>query len=144
MSQPDRAIPDDAYLHFTFQKAVKDVVKPETVVIGSAYSVLRDGNNQLQARNKEESSLFYWGDKNIRDGVTDMIALGRQSIADGTVPAKLAEGREKEIKWCTSCDNCIEFLIRQENVGCATYDRRFTDRLRAIREKEGKLGAKRT
>ncbi len=144
LSQPDRAIPDDAYLHFTFQKAVKDVVKPETVVIGSAYSVLRDGNNQLQARNKEESSLFYWGDKNIRDGVTDMIALGRQSIADGTVPAKLAEGREKEIKWCTSCDNCIEFLIRQENVGCATYDRRFTDRLRAIREKEGKLGAKRT
>jgi len=144
LSQPDRSIPDDCYLHFTFQKAVKDVVKPETVVIGSAYSVLRDGNNQLQARKKEENSLLYWGDKNIRDGVVDMVALGRQSIADSSLPAKLKAGEENSTKWCTACDNCIEFLIRQENVGCATYDRRFTDRLSEIRKKEGTLAAKRT
>ncbi len=37
LSQPDKAVPDQVYLHHTFQKALKDVLKPETVVIASAY-----------------------------------------------------------------------------------------------------------
>ncbi len=144
LSQPDKKIPDDVYLHFTFQKAVKDVVKPETVVIGSAYSVLNYGNNALQAVNREEASLKYWGNKNIKDGVTDMIAIGRQSLADSLLPAKMKDGKEDTINWCTACDECIEFLIRQKNVGCATYDKEYHDALRQIRREEGSLKAKRT
>lgn len=144
LSQPDKKIPDDVYLHFTFQKAVKGVVKPETVVIGSAYSVLNNGNNALQAVKREEASLKYWGNKNIKDGVTDMIAIGRQSLADSLLPAKMKAGKEDTINWCTSCDNCIEFLIRQKNVGCATYDKEYVDALRKIRKEEGLLKAKRT
>ncbi len=144
LSQPDRHVPDDCYLHFTFQKAVRDALKPETVVIGSAYSVLNNGNNQLQARKKEENTLLFWANKNIKDRVTDMVAIGRQSLADGQLPRKLAEERDKDIKWCTACDNCIEFLIRQQNVGCATYDKEYAQALKAIRQKEGALQAKRT
>ncbi len=73
-----------------------------------------------------------------------MIAIGRQSLADSHIPRKLLEGREDEIKWCTACDNCIEFLIRQQNVGCATRDKEYTLALKAIREAEGALKAKRT
>ncbi|MCL4385879.1 MAG: 2,4-dienoyl-CoA reductase [Actinobacteria bacterium] len=144
LSQPDKKIPDDVYLHFGFQKAVKSVVKPETVVIGSAYSVLNNGNNALQAVKREEASLKYWGNKNIKDGVTDMIAIGRQSLADSLLPAKMKAGKEDTINWCTACDNCIEFLIRQKNVGCATYDKEYADSLRQIRREEGLLKAKRT
>jgi 2,4-dienoyl-CoA reductase-like NADH-dependent reductase (Old Yellow Enzyme family) len=144
LSQPDRSIPVDIYHHFTYQKACRDTLKPETVVIGSAYSVLNNGNNKLQAREKEENTLFYWGNKNIRDGVTDMIAIGRQSLADSALPIKFAEGREKEIKWCTACDNCIEFLIRQQNVACATYNKEWAKRLVEIRKAEGQLREKRT
>jgi len=144
LSQPDKRIPDDVYLHFGFQKAVKDVVKPETVVIGSAYSVLNNGNNALQAVNREEASLKYWGNKNIKDGVTDMIAIGRQSLADSLLPIKMKTGKEDTINWCTACDNCIEFLIRQKNVGCATYDKEYKESLRQIRREEGLLKAKRT
>jgi 2,4-dienoyl-CoA reductase-like NADH-dependent reductase (Old Yellow Enzyme family) len=143
LSQPDKAIPDQVYLHHTFQKAAKDVLK-KAVLIGSAYSVFNQGNNKLQARNKEESTMFFWANKNIRDGVTDMIALGRQSLADPLLPGKYLEGREDEIKWCTACDNCIEFLIRQKNVGCATYNRPYTLSLQAIRKAEGDLREKRT
>jgi 2,4-dienoyl-CoA reductase-like NADH-dependent reductase (Old Yellow Enzyme family) len=143
LSQPDKMIPDQVYLHHTFQKAVKDVVD-SAVVIGSAYSVFNKGNNKLQARNKEENTMFFWGNKNIEDGVTDMIALGRQSLADPLLPKKYLEGREDEIKWCTACDNCIEFLIRQKNVGCATYNKPYTASLLAIRKEEGALAAKRT
>ncbi len=144
LSQPDRSIPVDIYHHFTFQKACRDVLKPETVVIGSAYSVLNNGNNNLQARKKEENTLFYWGNKNISDGVTDMIAIGRQSLADSSLPNKFKEGKEDEIKWCTACDNCIEFLIRQEHVACATYNKSFAKRLLEIRKSEGELKEKRT
>jgi len=144
LSQPDKDVPDDCYLHFTFQKHVRDVLKPETVVIGSAYSVLNDGHNQLQAREREENSLWYWANRNIRNHVTDMVAIGRQSLADGELPRKFVEGREKEIKWCTACDHCIEFLIRQQPVGCATHDKVYAKAFQAIREAEGELRAKRT
>ncbi|MCK5570070.1 MAG: 2,4-dienoyl-CoA reductase, partial [Spirochaetes bacterium] len=82
---------------------------------------------------------FYWGNKNIDDGVTDMIALGRQSLADPLLPAKYLEGKEDEIKWCTACDNCVELLIRQQNVGCTTYNKPYTKLLKDVRKKMGKL-----
>jgi 2,4-dienoyl-CoA reductase-like NADH-dependent reductase (Old Yellow Enzyme family) len=144
LSQPDKHVPDDCYLHFTFQKKVRDVLKPETVVIGSAYSVLNDGKNELQARKREENTLIYWANRNIRDRVTDMVAIGRQSLADGQLPRKFIEGREKDIHWCTACDNCIELLIRQKPVGCTTWDKEYTQALKAIRQAEGDLAAKRT
>ncbi len=144
LSQPDKRVPDDVYLHFTFQKLVRDALKPETVVIGSAYSVLNKGNNELQGLAPEEKTFYHWANKNIREGVTDMVALGRQSLADAHLPQKFIEGREDEIEWCTACDNCIEFLIRQKNVGCATHMKEYTDALRAIRKEEGALRAKRT
>jgi 2,4-dienoyl-CoA reductase-like NADH-dependent reductase (Old Yellow Enzyme family) len=144
LSQPDKKVPDDCYLHFTFQKRVRDALRPETVVIGSAYSVLNNGKNELQARKKEENTLWYWANKNIRDRVTDMVAIGRQSLADGQLPRKFAEDREKDIRWCTACDNCIELLIRQKPVGCTTYDREYSQALKAIRDEEGALAAKRT
>jgi 2,4-dienoyl-CoA reductase-like NADH-dependent reductase (Old Yellow Enzyme family) len=143
LSQPDKAIPDQVYLNHTFCKAGKDVLK-KAVMIGSAYSVFNNGHNKLQARNKEENTTVFWGNKNIKDGVTDMIALGRQSLADPLLPKKYLEGREDEIKWCTACDNCIEFLIRQKNVGCATYNKPYTLSLQEIRRAEGNLKEKRT
>lgn len=145
LSQPDRRIPDYAYLHHYFQKQVKNIVKSETAVIGSAYSVFRDGtNNFIGVEKPDRSSLFYWGNKNIQDGVCDMIAIGRQSLADSWIARKLSEGRENEINWCTACDNCIEFLIRQRNVGCATYNKEFAKALQQIRKEEGALAEKHT
>jgi 2,4-dienoyl-CoA reductase-like NADH-dependent reductase (Old Yellow Enzyme family) len=144
LSQPDQKIPDYAYLHHYFSKTLKDNLKPETVVIGSAYSIFRDGRNALQAVNREENTVLYWGDKNIRDGFVDMIALGRQSLADPFAPAKLIAGKEDEVKWCTACDHCIELLIRQRNVGCTVYNRPYIEAFKKVRQEEGLLKAKRT
>jgi hypothetical protein len=106
--------------------------------------VLNNGNNQLQARKKEENTLMFWANKNIQDKVTDMVAIGRQSLSDGQIPLKIIEEREKDIKWCTACDNCIELLIRQKPVGCTTWDKEYGAALKAIRDEEGALKAKRT
>lgn len=140
LSQPDRKIPDYAYLDFYFQSEIKKLVKPTTVVIGSGYSIFRDGKNSFQAVEKpDKSSLVYWGEKNIADGVVDMVAFGRQSIADPELPIKLEEGREDEIKWCTTCDHCMEIMIRQHNVGCCTYQREYAKDFSEIRKSLGTL-----
>jgi 2,4-dienoyl-CoA reductase-like NADH-dependent reductase (Old Yellow Enzyme family) len=139
LTQPDKRIPDYAYLHFWFQKELRKVLKPETAVIGSAYSMFRDGKNPFRGVKREESSFTYWAAKNIRAGVCDMVALGRQSLADPYVPAKLEAGKDDEIDWCTCCDNCIEFLIRQRPVGCATHEKEYTLGLKQIRLEKGKL-----
>jgi 2,4-dienoyl-CoA reductase-like NADH-dependent reductase (Old Yellow Enzyme family) len=144
LSQPDKGIPDYAYLHFWFQKSVKQVLRPETVLIGSAYSVFRNGKNKFQGVRESEASLVHWGNKNIRDGVVDMIAIGRQSLADPLLPAKLEAGETDEINWCTTCDSCIEFLIRQKPTGCSVYDKEYTKALIEIRKQEGRLKEKHT
>jgi 2,4-dienoyl-CoA reductase-like NADH-dependent reductase (Old Yellow Enzyme family) len=137
--QTDKRFPEYGYLHFWFQKQLKSVLKPETVVIGSAYSIFRNGKNTFRGVKPEESSFIYWGNKNVREGVCDMVAIGRQSLADPLLPSKLETGREEEVDWCTGCDNCIEFLIRQRPVGCSTYEKEYTSSLKEIRRQEGRL-----
>lgn len=144
LTQPDKKIPDYGYLHFTFQKILRDALQPETTVIGSAYSIYRNGKNNFHAVNENERSFEYWANKNIRDGIVDMVAIGRQSLADCELPAKLQAGKSSEINWCTVCDNCIELLIRQVPTGCSTYYKRYSEALQTIRKKEGKLKEKHT
>jgi 2,4-dienoyl-CoA reductase-like NADH-dependent reductase (Old Yellow Enzyme family) len=137
--QSDKRVPEMAYLRFYFQKQLRSVLKPETVVIGSNYSVFRNGKNTFRGVKREEASFLHWANKNIRDGVCDMVAIGRQSLAEPLLAAKLAEGKEAEIHWCTACDNCIEFLIRQRPVGCSTYEREYSTALKEIRREAGNL-----
>ncbi len=144
LSQPDKKIPDYGYLHHYFQKVCRDNLKKETVVMGSAYSIFRNGKTSFQAVKPENNTFEYWANKNIEEGITDMVALGRQSFADPYLPLKFMENRQEEIKWCTACDNCIEFLIRQEHVGCATFNKEFTKRMSEIRKEKGLLKEKHT
>jgi hypothetical protein len=73
-----------------------------------------------------------------------MIGLGRQSFADPLLPLKLREGREKEIKYCTACDNCLELLIQQKPIGCCTYNKYYTNVLVKTRKEKGALKEKHT
>jgi 2,4-dienoyl-CoA reductase-like NADH-dependent reductase (Old Yellow Enzyme family) len=132
-----KAAPYFAYLHSNFARDIKSIVRPETVVIGSNYAVYRDGKNGLLAASAEEASVFAFGARNVEQGVTDMIALGRQSLADPSLPAKYKDGREGEIDFCTLCDNCSELLIRQANIGCTTYDPHYRAVLKQTREQHG-------
>jgi 2,4-dienoyl-CoA reductase-like NADH-dependent reductase (Old Yellow Enzyme family) len=145
LSQTDRNIPDHGYFHHYFQKVCRDNLKKQTVVIGSDYTIYRNGKGtKFQAVAPEKNSIRFWGNKNIQDGVVDMVCLGRQSFADPAVPRKLLEGKENEINWCTACDNCIEFLIRQEHVGCATFNPPYLKRMQEIRKEKGDLKEKHT
>ncbi len=140
LHMPDRAKPDDVYLHFTMAKTIKENLKnPDTVVMGGAYSVLNTGKNNLQAVQPEWNSMFHWGNYNIEHGYADMISLGRQSLADPKLPAKYMADKEDDINWCVACDACVELLIRQQNVGCVVHNKPYTKILQDVRKEKGKL-----
>ena len=54
----------------------------------------------------------------IRDGVADMIAIGRQALCDPGIPSKLAAGQPETITWCSACDQCSLLLITPQYTGC--------------------------
>ena len=66
LAHPDRRIPDYAYLHFYFQKVCKDALGDGCPVIGSAYSIYRDGKQPFCAVKPETNTFKLWGNKNIR------------------------------------------------------------------------------
>lgn len=139
LTQVDKHIPYYAYLQQYWAKEFRKVLKPETVVIGSNFSVFRNGKNDLCAVTQEESNMLNYGEWCINDDVCDMIALGRQSFADPYLPKKVMEGREDEIKWCVLCDSCLELLIQQSKVGCVVHDKLATQELIRTRKEKGKL-----
>lgn len=128
-----------SYLHIYFSDLLKRSLKPETVVIGSHFSSFRGKKNKLLCVEPEKSSLFAVGSRCIEDGMMDMIGLGRQSFADPFTPKKLAEGKEDEIRYCTQCMNCEELMIRQQPVGCVTFNKTYTQKFVECRKKYGKL-----
>jgi 2,4-dienoyl-CoA reductase-like NADH-dependent reductase (Old Yellow Enzyme family) len=144
LTQADKDHPYFAYLHQYFAKVLKENLQPKTVVIGSNYSVFGKGKSKLQAVSNKDSALLAYGAQNIEKGFVDMIAVGRQSLADPLLPLKLREGREREINYCTTCDNCLELLIQQEPIGCATYNKFYTQVLVKTRKEKGRLAVNHT
>lgn len=144
LAHPDKRTPDYSYIHFFFQKTCRDNLKPETVVLGSGYSIYRDGRKEYLAVKPEKNTLRFWGNKNIGDGIVDAIAIGRQSYADPYLPVKMMEGKDDSIKWCTLCDLCVESLITQYPVGCVTHDKDFAKAYQEMLRKEGKIKEKHT
>jgi 2,4-dienoyl-CoA reductase-like NADH-dependent reductase (Old Yellow Enzyme family) len=56
-------------------------------------------------------------EKAVKDGQTDMIALGRQAIADPEWPNKVKEGRINEIMKCTKDNSCVTLGIWGAMIG---------------------------
>ncbi len=128
------------FMHAYFANLLKKTCKPETVIIGSHFAPFRDGKTtRLGGMNPADMALFPYAAKCINDGVMDMVGLGRQSLADPLTPKKLIEGKEDEIKYCSSCLNCLELMIRQEHIGCATFNKRYTKIFVQMRKRLGKV-----
>ena len=123
-----------AYLHQTFAKAFRDRLRPDTVVIGSGYSVFGDGQRPLGGARPEQRSVLTMGAATVARGHVDMIGLGRQAFADPLLPRKLREGREDQITFCTACNHCARLLGNQGHTGCSTYNPYYADILAKIRE----------
>ena len=58
------------------------------------------------------------GEKAIKQGKLDFVAMGRALQADPDLPNKIARGREKDVRPCILCNHCIETLPWADGIVC--------------------------
>ena len=134
--RPTKNFPEGVYRHFGWTKAVKDLLK--IPVIGSGYSYLRDGKNNLKEPDPSKKNFTYWAEKNLKDDLVDLVGIGRQSYADPLFARKFLRGELDSVNFCTACGGCSALLTSQHEVGCTLYDRYYRDVLRRVkREAKG-------
>lgn len=58
-------------------------------------------------------------ERELRAGHCDFIAMGRKLLADPQLPAKLADGREADVRPCIYCYTCISEIYLWRSTHCA-------------------------
>lgn len=130
--RPTKKYPEGVYRHFGWAKAVKQLVN--IPVIGSGYSYLRDGKNDLKEPDPLKKSFLYWAEKNLKDGKVDLVGIGRQSLADPLFARKILSGNLDQIHYCTACGGCSVLLSSQKEVGCTIYDEYYKEVLKKTKK----------
>jgi 2,4-dienoyl-CoA reductase-like NADH-dependent reductase (Old Yellow Enzyme family) len=130
--RPTKNYPEGVYRHFGWAQAIKKRVG--IPVIGSGYTYLRDGRNDLKERNPSKKNFLYWAEKNISQGYCDLVGLGRQSLADPLFAKKIFDGRASEINYCITCGGCSQLIHAQMPAGCVIYSDFHRDLLREVKK----------
>lgn len=55
----------------------------------------------------------------IRDGIADLVVVGRQLLCDPEWPNKLSMGRDREVRKCLSCMECYASVNKLSSIRCA-------------------------
>jgi len=121
--RPTKNYPEGVYRHFSWAKAVKKLIK--IPVIGSGYSYLRDGKNDLKEPDPSKKSFLYYAEKNLKEGNVDLVGIGRQSLADPLFAKKILSGHIDQVNFCTACGGCSILLRSQKEVGCTVYNKYY-------------------
>ena len=58
------------------------------------------------------------GERIVRDGLADLVMLGRPLVTDAAWALKAEAGREAEIRYCVSCNTCWGAIISQGALAC--------------------------
>lgn len=58
------------------------------------------------------------GERVLRQGQADLIAMGRPLLADPELPNKLASGKLEDVRPCIYCYSCVDQIFRAESVYC--------------------------
>jgi 2,4-dienoyl-CoA reductase-like NADH-dependent reductase (Old Yellow Enzyme family) len=128
--RPTKNFPEGVFRHFGWTKAVKKLLK--IPVIGSGYSYLRDGKNDLKEPDPSKKSFLYWAEKNLKDGNVDLVGIGRQSLADPLFTKKILSGNMDQVNFCIACGGCSVLLKSQKEVGCTAYDQYYKKVLQQV------------
>lgn len=58
------------------------------------------------------------GERAIRDKLADLVMLGRPMVTDPAWAKKSEEGREREMRYCVSCNTCWHIIIAGGKIQC--------------------------
>lgn len=54
----------------------------------------------------------------MKDGIADLVEIGRGLLADPEIPQKIQQGRESEIRPCILCDHCLDRAYARGELRC--------------------------
>ena len=131
--RPTRNYPEGVYRHFGWAQAMKKEVR--VPIIGSGYTYLRDGKNDLKEPDPMKKSFLYWAEKNLKEGICDLVGIGRQSLADPLFARKILKGKSSEVNYCTACGSCSQLLRAQAQTGCPVYFEYYKKILKEVQKK---------
>lgn len=131
--RPTRNYPEGVYRHFGWAQAMKKQVR--VPIIGSGYTYLRDGKNDLKEPDPMKKSFLYWAEKNLKEGICDLVGIGRQSLADPLFARKILKGKSSEVNYCTACGSCSQLLRAQAQTGCPVYFEYYKKILKEVQKK---------
>ncbi|HSF04549.1 MAG TPA: FAD-dependent oxidoreductase [Methylomirabilota bacterium] len=94
---PPMRYPEATFLHLA--RAIKGRVAVPVIAVGRLH----------------DSSL---AERVVAEGQADMVALGRQLIADPEWPRKVREGRLDEIRPCIACNTCVDGMREGARIQC--------------------------
>lgn len=58
------------------------------------------------------------GERIVRDGLADLVMLGRPLVTDAAWGLKAQEGREAQIRYCVSCNTCWHMITTGRGLRC--------------------------
>ena len=134
--RPTKNYPEGVYRHFGWAQAMKKQVR--VPIIGSGYTYLRDGKNDLKEPDPGKKSFLYWAEKNLKEGICDLVGIGRQSLADPLFARKILQGKSAEVNYCIACGSCSVLLRNQAKGGCPIYSDFYRHILKEIQKKPQK------
>ena len=137
MTRPTINYPLGVYRHFTWATAVKKTTS--IPLIGSGYSFLRNGKNNLPGDDPAQKNLLYWAAKNIKNCQVDLVGVGRQSLADPHFVKKVIAADLDNINYCIACGGCSTLLKSQARVGCAVYNPFYKEELQRVKKAAKKV-----
>jgi 2,4-dienoyl-CoA reductase-like NADH-dependent reductase (Old Yellow Enzyme family) len=103
-------------------------------IISSGYTYLRDGKNDLKETDPAKKSFLYWAEKTLKEGICDLVGIGRQSLADPLFAKKMIEGKASEVNYCIACGSCSQLLRAQAQTGCPIYFEYYKKLLKEIQK----------
>jgi 2,4-dienoyl-CoA reductase-like NADH-dependent reductase (Old Yellow Enzyme family) len=130
--RPTKNYPEGVYRHFGWAQAMKKQVR--VPIIGSGYTYLRDGKNDLKEPDPGKKSFLYWAEKNLKEGICDLVGIGRQCLADPLFARKILEGRSAEVNYCIACGSCSVLLKNQALGGCPIYSEYYKKLLKEVQK----------
>ena len=130
--RPTKNYPEGVYRHFGWAKAMKKQVR--VPIIASGYTYLRDGKNDLKETDPAKKSFLYWAEKTLKEGICDLVGIGRQSLADPLFAKKMIEGKASEVNYCIACGSCSQLLRAQAQTGCPIYFEYYKKLLKEIQK----------
>lgn len=66
------------------------------------------------------------GERIVRDGLADLVMLGRPLVTDPAWGLKAREGREAQIRYCVSCNTCWHVITTHQTLQCDNNPRAGT------------------